>query len=150
MIQYELEEDIWSWSEKVKTDVWKVCPVNSVGVMGKGLALEFKNRYKYLEKVYLNAINNGFKAGDIKLVLEDRIILAATKQHWKDRSQLSFIKKICDNLDTFEDIISGEVIMPKLGCGLGGLSQEYVFPILEQYLNNSHVLYYVVGDKKNV
>lgn len=148
MIQYELGEDLWSWSLKVNPDVWKICPVNSVGVMGKGLALEFKNRYPALEKVYLEAVEKGFKAGDIKLVSEHKIILAATKQHWKDKSQLSYIKHICDRLSMVESFISTEVIMPKIGCGLGGLPQVYVFEILEEYLNNSHVLYYVVGDKK--
>lgn len=114
--------------------------VNCVGVMGKGLALEFRHRFptnfiKY--KDYCN--KEHLRPGEI-FVMQDNeqiIINAATKNHWKDKSEedwvISCIKNIVDWLNSNRYVES--VAVPKLGCGLGGLDWTKIRPIMENWFN---------------
>ena len=69
--------------------------INCVGVMGKGVALEFKNRYPVMHSKYVARC----KKGEIKIgepwFWEDenaQILNFPTKQHWRDPSSLEFIE----------------------------------------------------------
>ena len=116
-----------------------VNPVNCVGVMGKGLALEFKNRYPAMFQIYKNACHTKellpgrpmFVKGPNKSV-----ILFPTKYHWKEKSKIIYIK---DGLEAvshyYKSFDIKSIAFPKLGCGLGGLSWEKVKPLMEQYLS---------------
>jgi len=120
-----------------------VNPVNTVGVMGSGLALKFKKRYPSMFDAYKIQCKNGsLNTGRLmfyKMSDADRIIcLFPTKQHWQNPSTLEYIDR---GLDAFIqhyaewDITS--VAFPKLGCGLGGLNWDYhVGPLLTRKLSD--------------
>ena len=123
-------------------------PVNCVGVMGKGLALEFKKRYPEMYEGCRKACSDwNFHPGDLYLYrYEDvAIICFPTKDHWRDPSKLEYIehglKELRGYLAKKPNIRS--VAVPKLGCGLGGLDWADVFPIVERELGGLDTEVYV-------
>lgn len=108
-----------------------VNPVNTVGVMGKGLALAFKQKYPDNFKQYQIACkNNEVKVGQL-FVTEHQfgqfVINFPTKQHWRGKSQLSWISEGLRQLKAF--IITNHIksiAIPALGSGLGGLDWALV------------------------
>ena len=110
--------------------------VNCVGVMGKGLALTFKQKYVENYAQYIKACQaHKLHPGQILIVQDhDQLIInAATKRHWKDESQeewvIDAIVHIAAWLTIRPEIKS--IAIPKLGCGLGGLSWGRIRPIME-------------------
>ncbi len=115
-----------------------VCPVNCVGVMGKGLALEFKRRFPNLEKRYKAMCTQdgyGLKPGDIAwgMLSPSQILLAATKKHWRNPTNIVWVETILGNtrwLGRMPDSIA----IPQLGCGCGGLDWADVEPLYRKHL----------------
>lgn len=116
-----------------------VNPVNTVGVMGKGLALQFKKQFKSNYDAYIEAC----AAGDVRLgemfVWEEQtltgrriIINFPTKRHWRARSRLDDIVRGLDDLRRvlMEREVSS-VAVPAVGCGYGGLSWGDVWPQID-------------------
>lgn len=109
-----------------------VNPVNCVGVMGKGLALEFKKRFPYNFKVYQEACESGqMQPGKMLVVpLGGKPTLASkciinfpTKRHWRNPSRMEDIEAgLMDLAHVVFDNNIASVAVPALGCGLGGLS----------------------------
>lgn len=120
-----------------------VNPVNCVGVMGKGLALEFKKRYPDMFSRYHALCNKGeISVGKIAFwkpkIGDDPIIcLFPTKNHWREKSTVSIIEQGLQQYVKYSpklDITSAA--FPKIGCGLGGLSFELqVAPLMKFYLD---------------
>lgn len=120
-----------------------VNPVNCVGIMGKGIALEFKNRYPKYFKYYVKMCNEQHlqKAGDAIIYTNSAspkfIISAATKTNWRNRSN---VENINDLLICIKYIILDfdieSIAMPALGCGEGGLYWTQVQPLIEKNLSN--------------
>lgn len=115
--------------------------VNCVGVMGKGVALEFKNRYPDMYKEYVLLCNKGLvKPGEPYLytnLLGDSIINFPTKEDWRSVSNIQYV--ICGLKwfrDNYEDMKIQSVAFPPLGCGNGGLLWEDVGPIMYRALND--------------
>ncbi len=112
--------------------------VNTVGVMGKGIALEFKKRYPEMYLDYQELCETGtFEIG--KLVLwrkaEKWILLFPTKEHWRSPSRLEYIEKGLKKLsDQWDRLGAFTIAFPMLGCGNGGLYWEDVQPLMEKYL----------------
>ena len=106
-----------------------VNPVNCVGVMGKGLALQFKKTYPDNDTAYRAACERGDVVPGRMFVhpLPDSnrrrwIINFPTKRHWRSKSRLDDIRSGLASLSreiTERDIES--IAIPALGCGLGGL-----------------------------
>lgn len=104
--------------------------VNTVGVMGKGIALAFKQRFPANYQAYAAACQRGdVQTGrmfitDTQALLGPRwIVNFPTKQHWRDPSRLEWVRSGLQDLRRFlldEDVQS--VALPALGAGLGGLS----------------------------
>lgn len=106
-----------------------VNPVNCVGVMGKGLALQFK--YAYPDN--FDSYQRACRRGDIKpgmvfthmtgmRVNPRYIINFPTKRHWKDNSRIEDIESgLVALVDTVNDFAIKSIAIPALGCGLGGL-----------------------------
>lgn len=122
--------------------------VNTVGVMGKGIALEFKNRYPENNKIYKTACDNGeLKTGNVLAVKEtdDKMIINfPTKALWKDASKYEYIKNGLKALKykiKKQDLKS--IAMPALGCGLGGLKWEIVKELIENELSSTNADIYV-------
>ena len=105
-----------------------VNPVNTQGVMGAGLARQFKENYPKHFQFYKKYCDSGdFKIGSL-IRFHERgrgIICIPTKEHWKDPSKLEYVEKglqsIIGLMKAFE---IKSIALPKLGCGLGGLDYE--------------------------
>jgi O-acetyl-ADP-ribose deacetylase (regulator of RNase III) len=113
--------------------------VNCVGVMGKGIALQFKNKWPKNYEMYAAACKEGkvkpgymliYDAGG--LVKPHYIINFPTKQHWKGKSKLEFIRDgLVDLVRQIERLKIQSIAIPPLGCGNGGLDWTVVRPIIE-------------------
>ena len=111
-----------------------VNPINCVGVMGKGLALQFKNKYYNMFIEYqLLCKNDKIKIG--KMYVYDTgfldnpkyIINFPTKIHWKNSSEYKYIRRGMDDLvNVIKDKNIKSIAIPKLGCGLGDLDWNIV------------------------
>jgi O-acetyl-ADP-ribose deacetylase (regulator of RNase III) len=117
-----------------------VNPVNCVGIMGKGLALEFKKRYpNNYESYKLYCKDKLLKPGELFTVGEDNnlwIVNFATKDHWKDPSQYEWIVKGLYSLKKILEDSNSSTAIPPLGCGLGGLEWKRVKLLIEAYLKD--------------
>lgn len=114
--------------------------VNCVGVMGKGIALEFKNRYPQMFNEYVEmCARKEIKPGVPYLyqdLLGNSILNFPTKDHWKSPSQLAYIINGLDwFVENYADLGIDSIAFPPLGCGNGGLPWELVGPIMYNKLN---------------
>lgn len=118
-----------------------VNPVNTVGVMGAGLALGFKTRFPPMFSEYKRICELGHLICGQCWVYEetspakpDFIVLFPTKQDWKEPSKLEWIK---DGLEDLEGAVDywkiKSISLPYLGCGLGGLSVNDVEPLIKDF-----------------
>lgn len=133
MIQY-IEGDIFCSPAQTIVNT-----VNTVGVMGKGVALEFKLRYPEMFRNYRNACEKGlFKMGSLMLQYEADhwILLFPTKENWRNPSKLDYIEKgLIKFVDTYAEKNITSIAFPKLGCGNGGLEWKNVKQLMEKYLS---------------
>lgn len=114
--------------------------VNTVGVMGKGVALQFKQRFPRMFADYkLRCAQGQVKLGEPYLYRElfgtPWVINFPTKDHWRSQSKLSDIEAGLTFLE--ENIASWGVeslALPPLGCGEGGLEWRVVGPRLYESL----------------
>lgn len=124
--------------------------VNTVGIMGKGLALEFKTRYPEMFKEYQKVCNDNLL--DIgKLFLwkkEDKwVLLFPTKKHWRSPSKLDYIEKGLEKfVQSYDELGIESIAFPKLGCGNGGLDWADVKPLMEKYLKHLPINIYIYLD----
>lgn len=115
--------------------------VNCVGVMGRGIALHFKNAYPANFKAYAAACKRGdVQPGrmfvyDTEQLAPRWIINFPTKQHWRAKSRIENIQAGMDDLVN-EIRVRGisSVAIPPLGSGLGGLAWRDVRPVIESAL----------------
>lgn len=122
-----------------KADIM-VNTVNCVGVMGKGIALEFKKRYPEMYRWYQKKCSDGFICpGHIYPwfnadLLEDspEIINVATKDHWKDPSKIGWVESILSRIELLLLGVTPDItiVIPALGCGNGGLDWNLVKPMI--------------------
>jgi len=115
-----------------------VNPVNCVGVMGKGLALQFKKKYPENFDCYKVACNIGdVKIGTMFSTRPNRIIINfPTKLHWRDKSHIHDIRLGLNDLIKVIDCSNiKSIAIPALGCGLGGLDWEVVKPLIIEYMD---------------
>lgn len=121
--------------------------VNTVGVMGKGIALQFKERYPVNFKIYAKACKTGdIDVGKLLVVKEhtlegEKIIINfPTKTEWFKKSQYSYIE---DGLKDLQVVIDQynikSIALPPLGCGNGGLNWDKVKVLIEKYLSDSSI-----------
>ena len=118
--------------------------VNCVGIMGRGIALQFKNAFPQNFKAYEAAcVRKAVEPGRMivfvtgELTLPRYIINFPTKRHWRGKSRI-------------EDIVSGlaalvsevrqrdiqSIAVPPLGSGLGGLNWADVRPLVERAMSD--------------
>lgn len=115
--------------------------VNTVGVMGKGIALQFRKAFPENFKAYKKACDAGEVVLGKMLVVENReltgnplyIINFPTKRHWRAKSKLVDIETGLEAL-TAEIGVLGirSIAIPPLGCGNGGLRWKDVLPRIEK------------------
>lgn len=118
--------------------------VNTVGVMGKGIALMFKERFPvnmaaYAEACKKQQVQTGkmFVTKADELMGQRWIVNFPTKQHWRARSQLQWIIEGLTDLRRFiEQNNVRSIAIPPLGAGNGGLDWAEVKPHIEKALSD--------------
>ena len=117
-----------------------VNPVNTVGIMGKGLALEFKKKFpNNFIKYQKFCKNNSVDIGKLLIVKENNkfVINFPTKKHWKNKSELDYIIQGLEKLKiAIEKYNINSIAFPKIGCGLGGLDWNIVLDLLINFEKN--------------
>lgn len=130
------------------------CTTNSVGAMGKGVALEFRKRVDGLYEFYQRRnppmpyaltprlredVERRAHVLDVYPIANQgkQVLLFPTKYHWRDNSPLELIE---DNLRTlsqsYQNLGIESLAIPALGCGNGGLLYDRdVRPLVWTYLN---------------
>ena len=119
--------------------------VNTKGIMGKGIALQFKQAFPAMFRDYEKAC----KAGEVqlgKMHVFDRgglagaphwIVNFPTKGHWRERSRLTDIETGLEDLvTTIRRLGIRSIAIPPLGCGNGGLNWTDVRPRIEAAFTN--------------
>ncbi len=122
--------------------------VNTVGVMGKGIALTFKKLYPEMYKVYRRLCKaNRFSIGQLYIYRTSNKIIVnfPTKEHWRNPSRLDYLEAGLEKfIERYQDYGIASVAFPQLGCGNGELNWErQVQPLMERYLKNLPIPVYV-------
>lgn len=118
--------------------------VNCVGVMGKGLALQFKAAFPGNFEKYRTACNNGQVVLGKMFITQQQnchspkyIVNFPTKNHWRDKSRMSdIVEGLSDLRREIEDRGIGSIAIPGLGCSLGGLDWQSVRMKIESELGD--------------
>ena len=126
--------------------------VNCVGVMGKGIALQFKKRFPNNYTDYKIACDRGaVKPGQMFVHETDKlnpryIFNFPTKRHWKMQSRIEDIESgMISLVAEIKRLNISSIAIPALGCGLGGLNWNEVLSIIQRHLNelpNLNVIIY--------
>ena len=122
--------------------------VNTVGVMGKGVALEFKERYPEMYHLYRDHCRAGrFRVGQLWLyrTLGRWVLNFPTKAHWRSPSRTEYIRAGFEKfIATYQDRGIDSISFPLLGCGNGGLDFDtQVRPLMEHYLRSLPIPVYI-------
>ena len=129
-----LEADVEAW----------VNPVNCVGVMGRGLAAQFKKAYPDMFASYRAAAKAGEVSPGVLHVyeLDDArgfVVNLPTKRHWRAKARLEDVDAGLAALATWARARGvASLAVPRLGCGLGGLDWEVVRPRIQGALGALH------------
>lgn len=136
--------------------------VNTVGIMGKGLASRAKHQFPDMYVQYQTACrNNKIKAGKPwiykrEILMDEELadnpssldnpnglrwfLLFPTKRHWKDNSRLDDIEQgLIWLLKNYQKEGIKSLSLPALGCGLGQLTWQDVGPLMCQYLSKMKI-----------
>jgi uncharacterized protein YwgA/O-acetyl-ADP-ribose deacetylase (regulator of RNase III) len=126
-----------------KAQTW-VNTVNCVGVMGKGVALGFKQRFPEMFADYERRCRNGeVRLGRpylFKQLVEPWILNFPTKQHWRQVTNLQDIIGGLEYLEArYKDWGIKSLAVPPLGCGNGQLEWRVVGPTLYRHLEKLEI-----------
>lgn len=136
-------------------DIFKVSanmlvnPCNTVGAYKAGLSKQFAYYFPENLRAYLmassgNAVKRIEIGRNLYVTIKSKDIVICnfpTKKHWKNPSNLEYItlglmdlrEHLLNRSKTLSETFT--VVMPPLGCGLGGLSISDVYPLIEEYMN---------------
>lgn len=128
-----------------------ICPVNTVGVMGNGLAKYFSLKIKRLLFHYQRACRTKELTTDKPWIFKSSpqlwVMCFATKKDWRNPSELEWIesglKYIAEN---YEQLGITSLSIPMIGCGKGQLVWEDVKPLIIKYLDPVKLPVYVYVD----
>jgi len=138
MIEYKQGDLLASNTEAI------VNTVNCVGIMGRGIALQFKRKYPNNHKHYQDACKRGKVIPGKMFIFETNsivnpkyIINFPTKRHWRGASRMEDIEAgLMDLADVIRLLNIKSIALPPLGCGLGGLDWSDVKFRLEDTFQN--------------
>jgi O-acetyl-ADP-ribose deacetylase (regulator of RNase III) len=124
---------------KAKADAL-VNTVNCVGVMGRGIALQFAKVFPEMLRAYEAACKRGeVEPGKVltydlsRLDQPHYVLNVPTKKHWRGQSRMEYIEAGLEALiEEVRRLGIKSVAVPPLGCGLGGLEWTQVRPRIEQ------------------
>jgi O-acetyl-ADP-ribose deacetylase (regulator of RNase III) len=128
--------------------------VNCVGVMGKGIAADFRKRYPDMYDEYRNiCARKLLEPGKLWLwKAPDRWVLNfPTKRHWRNPSRLEWIEAGLQKFVAEYDRRGiTEISFPRLGCGNGGLDWDVVRPMMDAHLSELPITVYVHDYEVNI
>ena len=132
--------------------------VNTVGIMGKGIAKTFKSIYPDMFKTYQKLCEErNIDIGKLWLYKTNNkwILHFPTKKHWRSPSKVEFIELgLQAFVNNYADLGITSIAFPPLGCGNGELDWEkQVQPVMEKYLKALPIdvfiyLYDIKGEEK--
>jgi O-acetyl-ADP-ribose deacetylase (regulator of RNase III) len=129
--------------------------VNCQGIMGKGLALSFKQKYPAMFRVYQQECRTGkLRIGKPTLYQESMpwILNFPTKDSWRANSKLEYLQKGLEFLVAhYRNAGIKSIAFPKLGALNGKLSWDEVGPMMARYLSQLDIdvfIYIAEGDRE--
>lgn len=148
-LEFHPREDLFSTSADAI-----VITVNTVGFMGKGIALECRRRWPHIDSVYRESCHSGrISVGKLLWVPTNSVqkpnvaVLFPTKKHYRNPSQIAYITA---GLRFFVDHVDAlpyrNYAFPPLGCGHGGLDWAVVREHLVRFLHGVAVDIHVHAD----
>ena len=119
--------------------------VNTDGVMGKGIALQFRKRFPLMFAVYRATCQRGELApGGVHIyelvspLSPQYIVNLATKGSWRKQSDIRWIRLGLEKLAAWvEEKRIATIAIPALGCGNGELQWQDVLPVIVDTLKNT-------------
>ncbi len=122
--------------------------VNTVGVMGKGIALTFKQLYPEMYQQYRTLCQTDqLEIGKLHIYRTPNKIVVnfPTKNHWRSPSQVAYIEAgLKEFVSSYGKYGISSVSFPQLGCGNGELDwAQQVQPVIEQYLKDLPIPVYI-------
>lgn len=148
-IQY-LKGDIFDSKAQVIVNT-----VNCQGVMGKGLALAFKERFPDMFQDYQQDCKAGkLRIGKPTIYKKSTpwILNFPTKNHWRYPSKLEYLEKGLEFLLAhYKKVGITSIAFPKLGAQNGKLSWDEVGPLMAKYLSQFDIAVYIYiadGDRE--
>lgn len=148
----EIKGNIWDFLSK-ENDTYICIPTNKTLnnsgelVMGAGLALAAKLKFPGIEMSWGKVLQEVPNV-HVHLSAKENLICFPTKNHWKEKSSIEILKQSIDELLSFIEFFGLQrVFLPRIGCGLGGLSWEKeVKPFLETYDFKDKLVFVHNGD----
>lgn len=131
----ELIGDLWSCSGSLVIPTNLCVRADGQAVMGRGVALEAARRYPALPAEYGRRLSRGSRSIELWDGGNVRLVLLPTKEDWRHPSSLVFVERQVIALAA-DPRIEGDVFLPLLGCGLGGLREADVVPMLRRLLDS--------------
>jgi O-acetyl-ADP-ribose deacetylase (regulator of RNase III)/transcriptional regulator with XRE-family HTH domain len=119
--------------------------VNCVGIMGAGIALEFKYRYPEMFEKYAKYCEDKLIQIGKLWVYEvpnanQKVLNFPTKQHWKYPSKYEYLEKGLNKfVETYKDKGITSIAFPMLGALNGGLDPDRVIDLMQQYLSSCDI-----------
>lgn len=138
----EIKGNIWDYYGKGH---WIVITTNGTvkrngeAVMGRGVALQAKQRFPDLPKRLGDCIR-GPIGNHVTLQPTCGIFTFPVKHDWREKADLELIERGCKELLGVADVFKPPFYMVRPGCGNGGLDWKDVKPILEKYLDDRFVV----------
>jgi len=137
----EIRGNIWLYHSDPR---WIIVPTNGsinqkgMCVMGRGLAKQTFQRHPFIAKALGNKI---MLSGNLVFAFPKlRMFSFPVKRHWHDSASLKIIHSSCEQVmvlaDSYDIKGDGQILLPRVGCGNGGLLWRVVEPILDKMLDN--------------
>lgn len=121
--------------------------VNTVGVMGKGIAKEFKSRYPAMYSEYrLLCDEHQLGIGGLHMWRGDKrwVLNFPTKTTWRLPSKIEYVKLGLEKfVESYARLGITSISFPPLGCGNGNLDWKDVRPVMESYLKRVTIQVYI-------
>lgn len=152
------------WEFPTETDNFSgfcyVVPVNCVGVMGAGLALDCKRKFPSVFREYREDCSAGLvqvgKLRYYKTAEQPKRLICTfpTKDDWRKPSTFSMIELGLEafakqlNTPSFRQVIKS-VVMPALGCGCGGLDFGLVYSMIEKHMKRCEQDFFIISPKSS-
>ena len=138
--------DIWRWpgaDVRVITtngDIKK----DGTAVMGRGVALEAKKLFPGVESKFAKLLTeNGNHVQVLGTNASFSLVAFPTKHHWTENSSISLILQSCREIVELADKYSWKrIVLPRPGCGNGGLDWKKVQPHIEKILDDRFYVVY--------